>query len=112
MNDRAISPPSLPVFVVVLAVLTFGVVLLGRYLGLGLDSFFLLAVPVAVAVAYLAWYRTLPLESPRARAWTEDDEPFEDPVEEADRLEEESVPAGPDEATAPAESDEEPATPP
>lgn len=95
MTGRSFSLLSLPVFAALLAVLTLGLILLGAYLGLGTYSFFLLAVPVVLAVGYLAWYRTLPYEGPVARPEAvgtepspeEEEEPFEDPVEEADRIE-------------------------
>lgn len=85
---------SLPVVAVALGALAVGLVELGRYLGLGLASLFLLAVPFVLALVYSLWYRTLPYE-PRggptgmgafAGTMGPTDEPFEDPVEEADRL--------------------------
>jgi len=90
MAGRSFSVLSFGVFACVIAVLTFGMVLLGSYLHLGVDSFFLLLVPAAAAGAYLAWYRTLPLAPSRipkaAPAPVDDEETFDDPVEEADRL--------------------------
>ena len=79
-----------------LVALTLALVVLGQwYWKLRVDTLYLLAVPLALAFAYLAWYRTLPLVQPQPRpsvpgsAPGDDvDEPFEDPVEEADRLEE------------------------
>jgi len=107
MTDRSFSLLSLPVVACLLAVLTLGLVLVGRSYGLGTTTFALLAIPVVLALAYLAWYRTLPYQRPRPRPRAvpppEDDEPFEDPVEEADRME-----AGSDDL----ESDGEPAEPP
>ena len=106
MADRSFSVLSFGVFACVIAVLTFGMVLLGSYLHLGVDSFLLLLVPAAAAAAYLAWYRTLPLAPSRipkaAPAPVDDEETFDDPVEEADRL------AAASENT---ESDDEPAEP-
>jgi len=106
MAGRSFSVLSFGVFACVIAVLTFGMVLLGSYLHLGVDSFFLLLVPAAAAGAYLAWYRTLPLAPSRipkaAPAPVDDEETFDDPVEEADRL------AAASENT---ESDDEPAEP-
>jgi len=90
-----VSLLSLPVVAVLIGALTMGVVVLGRYLDLGVYGLLLLAVPIAVAVAYLVWYSRLPYEppAPRARpasmaapAGPVPDEPFEDPVEEADRF--------------------------
>lgn len=87
---------SLPVVAVLLAALALGLIFLGRTYGLGVVTFALLSVPIALAVLYLAWYRTLPYEppvrSPRAEVLDEEgeapvDEPFDDPVEEADRFE-------------------------
>jgi len=89
MAGRPFSVRSLPVVAALLAVLALGLIVLGRYLGLGVDTFFLLAVPILLAVAYLAWYRTLPYEPlrPAPPPAVAGDEPFEDPVEEADRIE-------------------------
>jgi hypothetical protein len=94
MTSRSWSLLSVPVVAALLAALTLGLILLGSYLGLGPDAFFLLAVPVVLAVVYLAWYRTLPYEAPRTRpnptgpsAPSTDEEDFEDPVEEADLIE-------------------------
>ena len=87
---------SLPVVAVLIGALTAGVVVLGRWLNLGVYGLLLLAVPIAIALAYLVWYSKLPYEppTPRARpaapgaaAEATPDEPFEDPVEEADRYE-------------------------
>jgi len=102
---------SLPVMAVVVAAITFAVILVGQWFGLGTYTLVLLAIPVAVAVGYLAWYRTLPFEpgppksSPGAPVAESDPEPFEDPVEEADRLAEEGDPS---EATASTSDDEQP----
>jgi len=109
MTDRKVSLLSFPVVMVLLVVLTLGLVFLGRwYWGLGLDTFFLLAVPLVLAVVYLAWYRTIPYVPSQPKAGVgagtddEDGEPFEDPVEEADRLdetaEEEEAPDEPSDA--------------
>jgi len=126
MTGRRFSVLSLPVVAVLIGALTIAVIFVGRYWNLGSYTFFLLAIPVAVAVAYLAWYRTLPYEPsrPRAAAVTapsvEGDEPFVDPVEEADEFdseakekqlvdeEEAAEPAG---TVAPPENDEETESP-
>ncbi|HYB77488.1 MAG TPA: hypothetical protein VEE83_02245 [Thermoplasmata archaeon] len=97
MTERSFSILSFPVVAVLLAVLVLALLFLGKAWGLGTMTFYLLAIPVALAIAYLAWYRTLPYEPytprtvpPAARAArVVDDEPFEDPVEEADELERE-----------------------
>ncbi|HLM69824.1 MAG TPA: hypothetical protein VK423_00365 [Thermoplasmata archaeon] len=112
MSERTVSLLSLPVFAALLAALTLGLILLGRYYNLGTTTFALFAVPVLLAVVYLAWYRTLPYESPRARrvpAPAEDEEePFEDPVEEADRMTE---PTGEDDLDGGAATPDAPAEP-
>jgi hypothetical protein len=94
VTERGVSVLSLPVVAVLLGALVFALLYLGRLWGLGNQAVYLLAVPVVLAIVYLAWYRTLPYEPARpavARATTapslDPDEPFEDPVEEADRLE-------------------------
>jgi hypothetical protein len=98
---------SLPVVTALLAALTLGLVLLGRFFGLGTTTFFLLAVPFALAIAYLAWYRTLPYEPahPVPAAEEEDEESFEDPVEEADRIDSGAEDTETDEAPAGAAED-------
>ena len=91
---------SLPVVAVALGALTAGLVELGRYLRLGELTLALLAIPIALALAYLAWYRTLPYEPPAAPSGPgssralgiSSEEPFEDPVEEADRFDREAAP--------------------
>jgi len=113
MNERGISVLSLPIVAVMLAVLVLALLFLGRLWGLGVTTFYLLAIPVVLAVAYLAWYRTLPYEPIRrttastAAAATVDDEPFEDPVVEADEFER----TGP-EPPSDDDADEEPPAPP
>jgi len=85
---------SLPVVTVALGVLAGGLIELGRYWGLGLSSLGFLVVPLVLAVVYILWYRTLPYIPRGVPAGTRSpslsgtgvDEPFEDPVEEADRL--------------------------
>jgi len=86
-----------------LVALTLVLVLLGEwYWKLGISTLYFLAIPLALAVAYLAWYRTLPYEpkpspagaGPVPAPTPDDDEPFEDPVEEADRLDEEEEEEG------------------
>jgi len=84
---------SLPVVVTLIGVLTLGLILLGRYWNLGITTLFLLVIPIALAVAYLSWYSKLPYEPLRLRPRPAPapspppvvEEPFEDPVEEADR---------------------------
>jgi len=102
VSERRFSFLALPVVAVMIGALTIGLVLLGRYLNLGIYTLLLLGVPIALAVAYLVWYSKLPYEPLRARvpvasslAAPGPDEPFEDPVEEADRLDAETK-AGPD----------------
>ncbi|HTT45970.1 MAG TPA: hypothetical protein VMH38_08190 [Thermoplasmata archaeon] len=83
---------SLPVVAVLLGALSLCLVYLGRSWGFGLYTLLLLIVPIALAVGYLAWYRTLPYEpsqrrmTPAPHPAAAPEEPFEDPVEEADRL--------------------------
>jgi len=100
---------SLPVVAVMLGALTVGLVELGRVSSLGEYSLLLLVIPIALAVIYISWYSALPYE-PRGRPTTVPslpasavggDEPFEDPVEEADRLDQEGGAPAP-EAAAPA----------
>ncbi|HYB79103.1 MAG TPA: hypothetical protein VEG66_05010 [Thermoplasmata archaeon] len=99
---------SVPVVAVALAALAVGFVELGRYWHLGEDALFLIVIPVALAVIYVSWYRTLPYEPRRSPSVTPTslvpgattDEPFEDPVEEADRLDQE-VANPPPESEAP-----------
>ena len=86
---------SLPVAATLIGVLTLAIVYFGRLWSWGIYTLFYLAVPIVLAVAYLAWYSTLPYEPWTRRAPPPPtpapaapvaDEPFEDPVEEADRL--------------------------
>lgn len=92
MTDRSLTWLSYPVVMVLLVVLTVGLIVFGWFLRWGLASLYLLAIPLVLAVVYLAWYRTLPYHPPETRASAgvipPDTEPFEDPVEEADRLDE------------------------
>jgi hypothetical protein len=107
VGDRSFSILSFPVVAVLLAVLVLALLFLGRAWGLGTASFYLLAIPIAIAVAYLAWYRTLPYEPHagptavpvRRTGVVPDDEPFVDPVEEADELDRASSTASRPEAT-------------
>lgn len=109
MSERTFSFLALPVVAVLIGVLTLGLVLLGRFLGLGIYTLALLALPIGLALAYLVWYSKLPYEprrvsGPAAAPFTPTpDEPFEDPVEEADRLDTrsgaDSTPAAPVEET-------------
>ena len=107
---------SLPVAAVLLGALSLGLVYLGRSWGFGLYTLLLLIVPIALAVGYLAWYRTLPYEpsqrrvAPAPRPTATPEEPFEDPVEEADRLDQGKEAEG---TEAPAgDADVPPGTPP
>ena len=90
MSAGRFSLFSFPVVTGLLAALALGLVLLGFYWGLGRTAIFLLAVPIALAVVYLAWYSRLPYvpphPTPGSGSSPDDAEPFEDPVEEADRL--------------------------
>lgn len=105
---------SLPVVAVVVGGLTLALVLLDRYAGLGPWGFALLAIPIALAAGYLAWYRTLPYEparpGPSEAPAVPTDEPFEDPVEEADELERASAAEPPGES--PGVAEDEPDAPP
>ena len=117
MTSRAFSLLSYPVVTVLLIALTLALILLGRYWGLGLSALFLLAVPIALAVAYFSWYRTLPYEPSRPRPAAGpppvDEEPFEDPVEEADRYDDMSEDdTTPEEPTDVDEPEELPSQPP
>lgn len=111
---------SLPVVTVALGALSVALIELGRYWGFGLSSLFLLAVPVALALLYLAWYRTLPYvprgapaeSGPASLAGAVDGEPFEDPVEEADRLDQDASEGPPPEEPAVVEDDEAADSPP
>ena len=83
---------SLPAVAVMLGALTLGLVYVGRYYALGVVTLFLLAAPIILAVVYLWWYSTLPYEPRPARLRRTPstvpepatEEPFEDPVMEAD----------------------------
>ena len=93
MPERSLTVLSYPVVMGLLMVLTLVLVLLGSwYWKLGISTLYLLAIPIVLAVAYLAWYRTLPYHPPEPRRFAGGlpgaAEPFDDPVEEADRLEE------------------------
>lgn len=96
MTGRSFSVLALPVVAVLIGLVTIGLLFLGRFLNLGIYTLLLLAVPIALAVAYLVWYSRLPYEPWRPPATiaapvaAAPEEPFEDPVEEADRLETES----------------------
>jgi hypothetical protein len=96
----------LPFFGVVIgvAVAALGLVALGTYLRWGVWSLALLIVPGAFAAVYLTQYSQLPIAPPRPAppAEPEDAEPFDDPVEEADRLASESPPPDEGDATSPA----------
>jgi hypothetical protein len=96
----------LAVMATIVAGLALGVEVLGLAAGYGPWSLALLAIPAALAVAFLLEYRKLPYEPwrpPRASVApptpAEPEEEFVDPVEEADQLEH---PSAPPEGTAPA----------
>jgi hypothetical protein len=78
------------VIAVAVGVMAFGFVALGYELKLGIYSLALLAIPLVVAMAYLSQYSRRPYEPWVApgSGETDDpsDEPFDDPVEEADRI--------------------------
>ena len=104
---------SLPVVAVALGALAVGLVELGRYWNFGLASLSLIAIPLVLAIAYSLWYRTLPYKTrgppssssaPTAMG-SGTEEPFEDPVEEADRLEQAAKSGPPPEAPAVEEDD-------
>jgi hypothetical protein len=113
MNQLRAVLLSLPVVAVLIGALTLGLVLLGRYWNLGVVTLFLLVVPIALAVAYLWWYSKLPYEPLRPTAAPSRtpapppmvDEPFEDPVEEADRYARTGAPEPPPEEPAIVEDD-------
>ena len=104
---------SLPVVAVALGALAVGLVELGRYWSLGLVSLAFLVVPLALAIVYIRWYHRLPYTPPGtpARAPSTSplspgaEEPFEDPVEEADRLDQDSKMGPPPEEPAIVEDD-------
>ena len=104
---------SLPAVVVFIGALTLGLILLGRYWNLGVATLFLLVVPIGIAVAYLWWYSTLPYEpirlgskpTPAPPPPVVMEEPFEDPVEEADRYDQARTTGGPEEEPAIVEDD-------
>jgi hypothetical protein len=92
----------LPVMATILAGLALGVEVLGYEARFGAWSLVLLALPAALAVAFLLEYRTLPHDAgPRrtkptpAPAPEPPEEEFIDPVEEADRLEHAATVADP-----------------
>jgi hypothetical protein len=97
----------LPLMTIVVAILALVVELLGLAAGLGRWSLALLVIPGALSAAYLLEYRTLPYEpwrppvrptpAPVPTPAPEPDEEFVDPVEEADRLEQQKAPEPPPE---------------
>ncbi len=73
--------------------LTVGLIVLGLELKWGIFSYVLVVIPIAVAAAYLVSYARVapppvvaPPPSPAASPTTDEEEPFIDPVEEADRI--------------------------
>jgi hypothetical protein len=104
---------SLPVVAVALGALAVGLIELGRYWGLGLTSLAFLAVPLVLALVYIRWYHRLPYVPPGAPARATSaplpgvgaEEPFEDPVEEADRFDQASKTGSPPEQPAIVEDD-------
>jgi len=105
---------SLPVVAVALAALAVGLVELGRFWGWGSSALYLIAVPLVLAIGYTLWYRTLPYaprgapSAPSAPAvmGSGADEPFEDPVEEADLLEQAAKTGPPPEEPTAVEDDD------
>lgn len=95
---------------VAVGVMAFGFVALGYELKLGIYSLALLAIPLVVAMVYLSQYSRRPYE-PWAGSSSSDpdvavDEPFDDPVEEADLISGQPVPTDGDPASPePAPSD-------
>lgn len=77
----------------IVAALTVGLVVLGLELGWGGFAYLLVVLPVGVAIAYLVSYsRLTPPEEERTQPppgpsiLPAEEEPFVDPVEEADRI--------------------------
>lgn len=99
----------LPFAVVAVAVgaIALGVVALGFELKLGVYSLVLLAVPFAVATVYLSQYSRQPYETPHpvGASGESSEEPFDDPVEEADRIAQELAVKEGDPAPTDAETD-------
>lgn len=102
------------------AALSLGVVALGLFLHLGVWSLVLLVIPGAIVAVYIGQYAKLHPSEPVASGadLTGPDEPFDDPVEEADRMEIEErarrAQASSDDSPAPPEpagSDSEPSLP-
>lgn len=96
MEPGPLARVPFPIMIGVVAGLALLVEYLGVDLKFGLWSLALLVIPAALALAYLIEFRRLPYEPPAARPASGsapqlrsvlDDEPFVDPVEEADRWE-------------------------
>ncbi|HXW67204.1 MAG TPA: hypothetical protein VEL82_04955 [Thermoplasmata archaeon] len=97
----------------VLAAIAVGVVVVGLLVGLHLYALALLVIPGALAATYMVAYARLPyvppVRAPSRAAVTSsgpielDGEEFEDPVEEADRLDRGPLP--PEATSAPDEPD-------
>jgi hypothetical protein len=91
----------LGIMAVLVAGLSLAVEFLGVSLKLGFWALALLVLPAGLAVVYLLGYRTLPYEPPASpargppAAVPADDEPFVDPVEEADAWESSQPPEDP-----------------
>ena len=84
--------PSLLVVLIVLAVGTIIGVFLGVRAGLGAYSLLTLLLTGAVALVFVNEYRKLPVASTTSTGEAGVEEPFEDPVEEADRLDQQHTP--------------------
>jgi hypothetical protein len=99
---------QLPFFLVTgaIAAASLGVVALGVFLRWGVWSFALLIVPGVFAAVYLMQYSKLPYAAPAppAPVAAEETEPFDDPVEEADRRSAEGAVSTDESPTAAAET--------
>ena len=110
MEPGAFGRIPFVVVAIVVAVIAFGLVALGLALRLGLYSLGLLAVPLAIVAVYMVQYSRRPYE-PRFGGGAPDpslEEQFDDPVEEADRIDREGTAPGSDAEGATTEA--EPAT--
>ncbi|MGA9840183.1 MAG: hypothetical protein WBF81_07280 [Thermoplasmata archaeon] len=89
MGWEAFGRVPLPAVAAALALISFGIVALGIYLHLGMYWPVLLVLPLAIAAVYISQYSRRPFEPspPRTTGEPATDEPFDDPVEEADRIE-------------------------
>jgi hypothetical protein len=105
--------PSLIVVLLLLAGATIVGVFLGLRAGLGAYALLTLVATGAVALAFINEYRKLPTGGSTPVGAPSDEEPFEDPVEEADRLDRQAVsePEGSSEIpTMPTDDSTEPAS--